>query len=243
MHDDKTPTINLPEKDLPVRTLTPEEIQEDEHKNLKLIGKELKQGFDFLLKYDRSVSIFGSAKFAENDEHYLEAKALAKRISSELGYAIITGGGPGIMQAANEGAYEAGGDSLGLTIRLPHEQVTNPYVKDEVAFQYFFTRKTILTFAAEAYIFFPGGFGTLDEFFEILTLVQTKKIPKVPIILVGRDYWEPLRDFILDNVYVEHGAVDEEDLSLYRIEDDHDRIVDIIRKTPVQKWWSQYEGS
>jgi len=232
--------INVPETELNIEPLTAEEIQEDEDRSLSLINTELRRGFDFIKKYDKSVSIFGSARFKPDDEHSKQAEALSERIVKELGYAILTGGGPGIMQAANKGAYDAGGDSLGIAIKLPREQITNPYVKDEVSFYYFFTRKTILTFAAEAYIFFPGGFGTLDEFFEIITLIQTKKIPRVPVILVGRDFWGPLAAFIEQHVYSEHKAIDAKDMHLYMIMDDFDQILEVVKKAPVANWWKDF---
>lgn len=232
--------INVPETEVKIEPLSAEEIKADEERSLALVNVELKRGFDFIQKYEKSVSFFGSARFPHDNEYSEAAEKLAYKISKELGYAVITGGGPGIMQAANKGAYDAGGDSLGLAIKLPHEQITNPYVKNEVGFYYFFTRKTILTFAAEAYIFFPGGFGTLDEFFEIVTLVQTKKIPQIPIILVGIDYWGPLTQFIDEVVFKELKAVDEHDLHLYKIMDDYDEIIDVIKKSPVQKWWNGY---
>jgi len=145
------------------------------------------------------------------------------------------------MEGANRGAKEAGGNSLGLAIKLKREQVANPYITDIADFHYFFTRKTIMTFAAEAYIFFPGGFGTLDEFFDIITLVQTSKIPKVPIILVGRDFWEPLDGFIKKSLLADHKSIDEHDLNLYKIMDNHDEIIKAIRECPVQNWWKDFE--
>lgn len=233
--------VNVPEVDLPIVPLTAEQIDEDEERSLALMHKELKAGFDFIKNYPKSVSFFGSARLSQDDEHCVDARALAKLIVEELGYAVITGGGPGIMEAANHGAHEAGGDSLGLTIKLPHEQGTNPYVKNDVGFYYFFTRKTILTFAAEAYIFFPGGFGTLDEFFDILTLVQTNKIPKVPLILVGEDFWKPLDGYIRKCLLKDHATVNEQEMALYTITDDHEKVIEIIKKTPVQNWWKGYE--
>lgn len=238
--DNEKTIINVPETEIDIEPLSAEEIKADEERSLALVNIELKRGFDFIQNYEKSVSFFGSARFPHDNEYCKIAEELAYKISKELGYAIITGGGPGIMQAANKGAYDADGDSLGIAIKLPHEQITNPYVKKEVGFYYFFTRKTILTFAAEAYIFFPGGFGTLDEFFEIVTLVQTKKIPQIPIILVGKEFWEPLTHFIEENVYGRHKAITKNDMLLYKIMDDHDEILGVIKKSPVQKWWNGY---
>jgi len=147
----------------------------------------------------------------------------------------VTGGGPGIMEAANRGANDAGGPSLGLNIELPAEQVINPYVTESSSFKYFFARKTALSFAAEAYIFYPGGFGTLDEFFEIVTLIQTKKIHRIPVILVGSDFWEPLHSFISDVLRLKHGTISKSDIDLYRITDDHTEIIKLIEKAPTRK--------
>jgi uncharacterized protein (TIGR00730 family) len=137
------------------------------------------------------------------------------------------------MEAANLGGYEAGGNSVGLTIELPKEQTTNDYLTDSVAFHYFFSRKVCLAFSAEAYIFFPGGFGTLDEFTEILTLVQTGKIPKAPLILVGRDYWKPLEEFFR-NTLLQKGAIEEKDLDLYTVTDSQDEIIQIVKEAPIR---------
>ena len=217
------------------------EIRRDERIDLKLIHKEFKDGFELIKKYPRSVTFFGSARLREGDEHYEEATKLAEKIARELKYTVITGGGPGIMQAANKGAFDAGGTSIGLCINLPHEQASNKCLHSQMSFRYFFTRKTILTFAAEAFIFFPGGFGTLDEFFDVLTLVQTGKIPKVPIILVGEDYWRPLDAFIRQQLLAVHKTIGPADAELYRIMSSHDEIIAEIKKTPVQNWWKEFE--
>ena len=179
------------------------EISEASQKRIALITKEFTNGFEFIKNYPRSVTFFGSARTKSGELYYEKAKELANRIVKELHYSVITGGGPGIMEAANKGAYEAGGNSLGLTISLPHEQLTNSYLTDREDFHYFFSRKVCLSFSAEAYIFFPGGFGTLDEFLEILTLIQTNKIPKAPIILIGESHWTPLEEFF-KNIIIEN---------------------------------------
>ena len=132
------------------------------------------------------------------------------------------------MQAANKGAFEVGGASVGLNINLQDAQMYNPYLTEKFSFDHFFVRKVMLTYASEVYVYFPGGFGTLDEFFEIVTLVQTKKIRKVPIILYGRDFWEPLLSFIQKTVYKEHAAIDEEDMKLYTVVDSIDEAYDYI---------------
>ena len=137
------------------------------------------------------------------------------------------------MEAANRGAYEAGGISVGLNIKLLEEQTTNPYVAEEAAFYYFFIRKVCLSFSAEAYIFFPGGFGTMDEMFEILTLVQTKKIKPVPIVLFGKAYWDKWETLFKEEI-LKRGMIDEEDMSLYTITDSQDDVISLIKSTPVQ---------
>lgn len=223
--------INIPEVDLPTKPLTPQEIREAAQKRISAINKEFEDGFRFLESYPKSVTVFGSARFKEDNPHYQKSRSLARKISEELGYAVITGGGPGIMEAANRGAYEADGKSLGLTIELPKEQAVNPYVKDSVDFYYFFVRKVCLAFAAEAYIFFPGGFGTLDEFFEIITLVQTNKIQPVPVILIGNEYWGALDKFLREQL-LERGTISEIDVELYSIREDEDEIVNIIKRIP-----------
>jgi len=196
------------------------------------IQKEFRGGFDFIKACEKSVTIFGSARTEEDDPDYKKAYSLAKKISEELNYSIITGGGPGIMEAGNRGAFENGKGSLGLTIKLPFEQVINQYMSNYYDFHYFFARKTCLAFAAEAYIFFPGGFGTLDELFEILTIVQTKKTGKRPIILVGKKFWKPLDVFIRKH-QLKKGKISPEDIDLYRITDDEGEIIEIIRNARI----------
>lgn len=195
------------------------------------INTEFKDGFEFLENYPKSVTFFGSSVVNENNEFYKKAQSLAHRISSELKCAVVTGGGPGIMEAANRGAYEAEGTSLGITIKLPREQTTNPYLTDRIALQYFFARKVCLSFSAEVFIFFPGGYGTLDELFEILTLVQTRKIRSIPIVLVCSEFWKPFEKFLYENI-LSLGMIDDSDLSLFTIEDNEDKILDLIRNAP-----------
>lgn len=212
--------------------ITRNEIHNASNDRINIITKELRDGFDFIKDYPRSVTIFGGTRFTEGHPYYDKAVSVGGRIVRDLKYSVFTGGGPGIMEGANRGAYNAGGPSLGLTIKLPSEQMTNAYVNRHIDFFHFFTRKVCLSFSAEAYIFFPGGFGTLDEFFEILTLVQTRKIEKVPIILVGSDFWNNLEDFIKKEMLAK-GSIEEVDLNLYTITDDEDKIIDIIRNSPI----------
>jgi len=200
-----------------------------------VLNDELKKGYDLIEKYPRSVSILGSARFNENDTYYQKARSLAGRIAKELKYAVVTGGGPGIMEAACRGAKEVGGVAIGFNIRLPHEQTVNPYTTESVDFEYFFSRKTLLYFSAETYIFFPGGFGTMDEFFEVVTLIQTDKIERTPVILVGKEFWTPLLDLIKQKLFKEYNTIGEGDMSIYRIVDDEDEIIKIIKNAPYRQ--------
>lgn len=215
------------------KPLTLSEISESAQKRVALISKEFDEGFEFVKNYPRSVTFFGSTKTKEGEHYYEKARELAGKIVRKLHYSVVTGGGPGIMRAANRGAFEAGGNSIGLTIDLPKEQLDNEYLTDKMGFHYFFSRKVCLSFSAEAYLFFPGGFGTLDEFTEILTLMQTNKIPKTPMILVGESHWKPLEQFFKD-ILIKEGMVDAEDLSIYTMTEDDDEILDIIKKAPIR---------
>lgn len=214
--------------------LSREEIHRIIKGKVHRIDREFTEGFEFINNYEKSVTFFGSARFGEGNEHYQKARALAAKIS-DLGYTVLTGGGGGIMEAANRGAFEAGNPSLGLNIRLPREQAPNSYTTSSLEFDYFFARKVALSFAAEAYIFFPGGFGTLDEMFEILTLIQTRKIHQVPIILVGEDFWKPLHTFITNILLEQEQTIDKDNLKLYTITDDDDEIIRIISEVPIRK--------
>ena len=191
------------------------------------IMSEFVEGFDVLRRYGLAVSFFGSSRASLDDQLYKNASELAARLAKK-GFAVITGGSSGVMQAANKGAFEAGGVSVGLNINLPTLQTYNPYLTDKFGFDHFFVRKVMLTYASEAYVYFPGGFGTLDEFFEIVTLVQTKKIRRVPIILLGRHYWEPLLAFIEKTVLQECAAIDKGDMTLYTLVDSIDEAYDYI---------------
>src|SRR3989344_3400277 len=219
-------------KDRPnsLEPLTRQQIIGEVSRHVKSIEKEFEQVFTFINKYPKSVTFFGSARFSENNKHYILSKKLARELSKK-GYSILTGGGGGIMEAANRGAYEIGGASIGINIKLPEEQIPNRYLSTSMECSYFFSRKTALSFAAEAYIFFPGGYGTLDEFFELVTLIQTKKIPPVPLILIGKDYWEPLHEFIYEHMYVAHNAIKKEDMDIYKITDETDEVVKIIEES------------
>ena len=205
------------------------------------IMKELKDGIGAIRKYPKSVTIFGSARTKTNDKYYKKAKSLSGKICKE-GFAVVTGGGPGIMQACNHGSFEACGNSIGFNIILPFEQDINPYVTHGVNFNYFFTRKISLIFSSEVYICFSGGFGTLDEFFQVLTLIQTKKIPYVPIILVGKDFWQPLVKFIEKVLLEKYKTISKKDLKLYKIVDDEKEIIKIIKKAKIRNEFSELKS-
>ncbi len=198
------------------------------------ISKEFKKGFKFIENYYESVTFFGSTRFTENNQYYKDARELAARIVKELGYSVVTGGGPGIMEAANRGALEAGGESLGHLIELPDGQPINKYMTSYISYHYFFVRKVMLGFSAEAYIFYPGGFGTQDEFFELLTLIQTRKIKSVPLICVGTDYWQGVIELMKEQM-VTRGTIDEKELSLFQVTDNHDYIMEIIKNVPIKE--------
>jgi len=187
---------------------------------------EFVEGFDTLANTGKAVSIFGSARVSEDHEQYLQAEATA-RLLTEAGFAVITGGGPGIMEAANKGARESGGISIGCNIELPFEQGTNRYVDISINFRYFFVRKTMFVKYSEAFIIFPGGFGTLDELFEALTLIQTGKIRNFPVVLFGTAYWSGMLTWIRETMLAE-GKVSEEDLDLLIVTDSAEEAVQVI---------------
>lgn len=233
--DPERKRVNLPDRDLDREPLTRAQMHEATQERIYEISREFTQGFKFLEGYPKSVTFFGSARFKENNAYYKLAYELASRIVKDINYSIVTGGGPGIMEAANRGALEAGGNSIGLTIRLPKEQVLNNYLSSHIDFYYFFSRKVCLSYSAEAFIFFPGGFGTLDEFFEVITLIQTRKIPNIPVVLVGSDYWNELKDFI-KNTLLKRDTIEPEDTNLFTISDDLDEIINIIKEAPVKSF-------
>ena len=193
------------------------------------IMSEFVEGFTFLSRIQKSITVFGSARLPEEHPVYQQARELGQRLAQE-GYAVVTGGGPGIMQAANQGAVEGGGKSFGLNIELPHEQRINAYVTEYTSFHYFFSRKVMLDFSAEAYVFFPGGYGTLDEFFELVTLRQTGKIERLaPIIMIGVDYWGPLTEWMRTTLRDTYKTINPDDLHIWTLTDDIEEAVRIIR--------------
>jgi uncharacterized protein (TIGR00730 family) len=195
----------------------------------KIMG-EFVEGYEKLAKIGPCVSIFGSARTPADNPYYALAQRIAKRIT-DLGFGVITGGGPGIMEAANKGAYENGGVSVGLNIELPFEQQSNPYIDkhNSIDFDYFFVRKVMFVKYAQGFVVMPGGFGTLDELFEAITLIQTKKVDKFPIILVGREFWEGLVDWI-KNTLAKERNISPDDLKLIEVVDTEEEVVQILNK-------------
>ena len=214
-------------KQSPKREIILHELRKETSERLSRIDKEFADGFDLINKYNDTVTFFGSARFKEDNPYYKKDEDVAAALSKE-GYTIVSGGGGGIMEAADRGASEVGGEAIGLNIKLPKEQTLNPYATDSMAFRYFFVRKVILVFGASAYIFFPGGFGTLDEFFEVITLIQTKKMPVAPVILYGNEYWTALDMFIKN--YLREGlhTITPGDENIYSITEDIEVIKAII---------------
>ena len=194
----------------------------------KIMG-EFVSGFEKMSKIGPCVTIFGSARTKPDNTYYLLAEKIAKRIV-ESGYGVITGGGPGIMEAGNKGAHLGGGTSVGLNIELPFEQHDNPYIDSDknLDFDYFFVRKVMFVKYSQGFVVMPGGFGTLDELFEAITLIQTHKIEKFPIILVGTEFWTGLMDWIKTKLLSEFGNISEKDLELINIVDTEDEVINIL---------------
>ncbi|RYG02975.1 MAG: TIGR00730 family Rossman fold protein [Chitinophagaceae bacterium] len=207
------------------------------------VFKQFIKGFRTLHFVGPCITVFGSARFDENHKYYKAAREFGKRIS-EVGFTTMTGGGPGIMEAANRGAFENKGNSVGCNIQLPFEQMPNPYMQQSITFEHFFTRKVLLIKYSYAFIIMPGGFGTLDEFFETLTLVQTKSITQFPIVLFGVEYHKGLIDYC--NYLVKEGTISEEDMKLVLVTDSIDEAMEHImayitanyKVVPRRKkWW------
>lgn len=191
------------------------------------VDKEINDGYELLKKYHKTVTIFGSARLSETSKYYQAAQSVAGKLAKR-NYAIISGGGHGIMGAANHGAKEAGGDSIGFNIQLPHEQTLNDFTTDSLSFSHFSPRKIVMTLFANAYVYFPGGFGTLDELAEILTLIQTHKTTPAPVILFGSEFWKPFDDFIKNQLRDQLQLITPGDENLYVITDDEDELVKIV---------------
>ncbi|MGK5110924.1 TIGR00730 family Rossman fold protein [Geodermatophilus sp. CPCC 205506] len=192
------------------------------------IQSEFVEGFGLLAELPRAVSVFGSARTPRDHPHYESGVRIGAALA-DAGYAVITGGGPGAMEAANRGASEAGGLSVGLGIELPFEQELNEWVDVGIAFRYFFVRKTMFVKYAQAFVILPGGFGTLDELFEALTLVQTRKVTRFPVVLFGSEYWTGLVDWMRGTM-VPAATIRESDLDLFTVTDDVDEVVRVIQE-------------
>jgi uncharacterized protein (TIGR00730 family) len=202
------------------------------------IMSEFVQGITFLSQLKRTVTFFGSARLKEDDPYYALARDLGKRCA-EQGFTVVTGGGPGIMKAGNQGAVEGNGMSVGITIKLPFEEEANPYVRQSQSFNYFFSRKYMLDFSAQAYLFFPGGFGTLDELFTILTLIQTGKMerPIPPVVLVGSAFWNGLMGWIQSTLQDEFKTISPKDLDILRVLDDPEEIMQLVAAAEERSVW------
>lgn len=203
-----------------------------EKQRLDRIVREFEMGFERLRRLGPAVTVFGSARYGEGTKHYKLGMKLGRELA-KAGFTVMTGGGPGLMEAANRGAKEAGGRSIGCNIILPHEQGANPYVDETLTFRYFFARKVMLVKYSCAFVCLPGGFGTLDEMFEAATLIQCRKIGPFPLVLLGSKFWENLRRFVWD--LREEGAISPEDLGFGAILDDPKEAVDLIlQRAPLE---------
>lgn len=204
------------------------EIKSNDSWAIFKIMAEFVQGYESMARIGPSVSVFGSARTI-NDHNYYKKAVNISRMLAERGYGVITGGGPGIMEAGNKGAQEGGGQSIGLNIELPFEQNGNQYIDQDsnLKFDYFFVRKVVFVKYSQAFVVLPGGFGTMDEMFEALTLIQTKKIARKPIVFIGKEYWQGLIDWI-KNTMVAEGNISEGDLDLFKVCDDEKEAIDYI---------------
>ena len=200
------------------------------------IMSEFVEGVDELAKLGASVCIFGSARLTPDSKYYPMAQGVARALVHQ-GFSVITGAGPGMMEAANKGALEAGGNSIGLNIDLPHEQKPNPYITQLISFRYFFVRKFLFVKHSTAFVILPGGFGTMDEFFEAMTLIQTMRIRRFPVYVMGRDYWKGLIEWLRDTMLV-NGCIAAEDLDLFRVSDDPEEVA-----LEIRRWYDTHNAT
>lgn len=219
--------------------LTETRTAKKEKERLARINKEFEMGFKKLGKLGPAVTIFGSARFKPGERYYNLSRKTGN-VFSKAGFTVLTGGGPGAMAAANRGAHDAGGPTYGLNIVLPHEQEPNPYVTDSFEFNYFFVRKVMLVKYSCAFIVMPGGLGTLDEMFEAATLIQCRKIGPFPLILVGKEFWSGLRDFI--SYMASHGVFSPEEIGFSRIVDTPEEAVELVLKSLPKKFSKQLKS-
>lgn len=220
------------DKKLLERSVRPAFLDTDTWRSLRILA-EFVEGFDALASIGRAITVFGSARVKEGDPAYGLAREIGRLLALE-GYAVITGGGPGVMEAANRGCQEGGGLSVGCNIELPHEQDINPYVDLGVEFRYFFARKTMFVKYADGFVIMPGGYGTLDELMEALTLIQTGKIEHFPVVLVGSEFFAPFLAWIKATL-VGEGMIAPEDLDLIQVTDDPNRVIEIFREATRQR--------
>ena len=200
------------------------------------IMAEFVEGFQFLSGHEKEVTIFGSARFPSDHHWYKEADKFGTLLAKN-GFTTVTGGGPGIMEGANKGAMENGGVSIGLNIELPTEQRVNPFVTQSRGFHYFFTRKVMLAASAQAYVFFPGGFGTLDEMFEMVTLIQTGKAQKIPVVCVGKDFWGPLKDWMDKTLRDELETISVHDADIMQVVDTAEEAYELIKDSEERSFF------
>lgn len=196
------------------------------------IMSEFVDGFESLWHIDKAVTVFGSARIQPEHELYREATEITRGLG-ELGYSIITGGGPGIMEAASKGGFESPSESIGVNIELPHEQHANPYLDRVVDFRYFFVRKVMFVKFSSGFVMMPGGFGTLDELFEVLTLIQTRKIEPVPVVFYGRKFWEPLLEWMRTQM-LGNRLISPEDMSLFQVCDRPEEVIEHFRQVQLR---------
>lgn len=210
-------------------------LSKSEQAKVHAIQEEFRLGIEAIDQFERSVTFYGSALVTEEHPSYKQVYSLAYKIAKELSnYAILSGGGGGIMEAANRGAFDGGVRSVGLTIKLPDEQKTNPYVTDEIPFNFFFSRQAAMSYSTEVCIFCAGGYGTLDELFELLTLQHTKKIGIFPIILFGVDFWNPIKKMLEEVMLEKYKTIKKEDLEYFTITDDEDEVIRIIKSSKIR---------
>lgn len=217
-------------------TLTDEEFESNFGLRISKIVDEFRDGFKFISGISKkSATIFGGTRFSSDNAEYIKAVKLGELLSSS-GYTVVTGGGPGIMEAANKGAYKSEGDSVGINIELPENQESNQFVNKSIGFHYFFTRKMMMSFCSSVYVFFPGGYGTLDEFFEMVVLLQTKKLShKVTIVAIGKDFWSPLFSWFKEELCNNRGSINEEELSLFKLVDTPEEALAYILEKDINK--------
>lgn len=222
----------IPDTELPP---SKEDFRETFQWRIFRIMAEFVEGFQFVTDFKKPVTVFGSSSFKEDNPDYEKARRFGELLAKE-GFTTITGGGPGIMEAANRGAYENNGESVGINIQIEDGERANRYLKKSIGCYYFFTRKVMLSFGSSGYVFFPGGFGTLDEFFEMVTLIQTKKIPDdVVVVAVGKEFWEPLFSWIKSELCYKYQTIKEENLDIFKLVDTPEEAVEIIKEDFVRK--------